>query len=278
MRRHALRLLIAFLTFACGVAATMTWLALSRAASATHAPGRLAGVQDAPATLAAMAAPPCFALSTNGAGCTHAYFPPERYGLRYGRMGREVPSYQLRDYAGLLALMNEPSLLAFNDCEGEAYRFLWPRRLAAPLAIRVWRVGDRQFLAVKQLGVERACWVEGLTLDGSVQETVRPLTKEEWTRFIVLLNEAAYWSQPPSEDLAAPSSIQSLTTADRMLEGVKDCRYYVVERSAPGGDIRLACRYLLKLSGLDIPAESFNLDQARLALPLSAPSSEAEAH
>ncbi|HEX8178357.1 MAG TPA: hypothetical protein VF525_02330 [Pyrinomonadaceae bacterium] len=275
MRRQALRLLIAFLTFACGVAANMTWLTLSRAASAAHAPGRLANVKDAPV---ALAAPPCFALSANDAGCTHAYFPPERYGLRYERTEREVPSYQLRDYAGLLALMNEPSLLAFNDCEGEAYRFLWPRRLAAPLAIRVWRVGDRQFLAVKQLGVERACWVEGLTLDGSVQETVRPLSTAEWTRFVVLLNEAAYWSQPPNEGLAAPSSIYSLMAADRVLEGVKDCRYYMVERSAPGGDIRLACRYLLKLSDLGIPTDSFNLDETRFTLPLSAASSEAEAH
>jgi hypothetical protein len=232
MRRHALRLLVALLTFTCGVAATMSWLALPPL-NDTSEPAQVADIMS------------CFSMSNAvpaAAGCTNTYFP--------ARMLTDKRSFYEQfpfvDMAGSLAYLNEPSLLSFDDCEGEAYRFLWLRAFNEPLVIRVWRQGEQQFMTVKRL--ERSCssaW-DCVDFRSSINAQTRLLTAAEWTNFVVLLNRASYWTMPVQAQ--APSA----HTTEWILEGRRDCRYFLVARRSPDDlDYRAACLYLLKLARLN---------------------------
>lgn len=238
MGRHALRLLVALLTFTCGAATTMIWLALPPL-NDTSEPVQIADIMA------------CFSLSNAvpaAASCTDNYFPARLLADQRASYG----PFTLVSLTNSLSSLDEPSLLSFNDCEGEAYRLLWLRAVDEPVAIRVWRQGEQQFMTVKW--GERLCTAPYGCADlrWSVNTQTRLLTADEWTNFVVLLNRASYWTMP-----AQAQEPRARYGAAWVLEGRRDCRYFLVARQSPDDlDYRAACLYLLNLASADTPTTS----------------------
>ncbi|MFL6208379.1 MAG: hypothetical protein ACJ74W_05985 [Pyrinomonadaceae bacterium] len=238
MRRHALRLLVALLTCACGVAATMIWLALPPL-NGTSEPVQVADIMS------------CFSMSNAvpaDASCTDPYFPA---GMLADNRTVYGP-FTFVSFASSLSALDEPSLLSFDDCEGEAYRFLSLGAYNEPVAIRVWRQGEQQFITVKRVAWSCSSHWDCADVRWSVNARTRLLTADEWTNFVVLLNRASYWTMPV-QDQAARANYGE----EWVLEGRRDCRYFLVARQSPDNlDYRAACLYLLKLASLDPPTTS----------------------
>jgi hypothetical protein len=238
MRRHALRLFVALLTFACGVAATMIWLTLPPL-NETSEPAQVSDIMS------------CFSMSNAmpaDASCTDNYFPARLLADQRAIYG----PFTFVSLTNSLAALDEPSLLSFDDCEGEAYRLLWLRSVDEPVAIRVWRQGEQQFMTVKWGA--RLCSAPYSCADfrRSVNMQTRLLTADEWTNFVVLLNRASYWTMP-----AQAQEPHARYGAAWVLEGRRDCRYFLVARQSPHDlDYRAACLYLLNLASADTPTTS----------------------
>jgi hypothetical protein len=138
--------------------------------------------------------------------------------------------------------MAEQALLSYPESQAEGYGFLGLRSFHSPVAVRVWRAGERQFLNVKQLsdagGYERG----SLTINQT-----RRITKAEWDGFASLLDRSCYWQLP------AVSGGMGNDGAQWIPEGAPEGRYHVVDRwTLRSGEFREAGLYLLKLSDLGI--------------------------
>jgi len=148
-------------------------------------------------------------------------------------------------YSRHLVAMNELPLPALAN-EDESYRFLWLRSFHRPVAIHVWRAGDRHFLVLKRLN-GRGGYAPGT----SDLYWARSLSENDWDAFMLHLEHSAYWLMPAEDDRMLEDGAQWI------LEGYRDGRYHVVDRQSPGsGAYRDACMYLLRQSGLlaEIPA------------------------
>ena len=150
-----------------------------------------------------------------------------------------------RWYSDQLEAMNELPLAALEK-EDESYRFLWLRTFHKPVAIHVWRAGDRRFLVVKRLNGRSGYDLGRFDLYWS-----HSLSEAEWDAFRLHLEHAQYWLMPTEEQKLM------FDGAEWIMEGYREDRYHVVDRKSPDpGPYRDACMYLLRQSGLlaEIPA------------------------
>jgi hypothetical protein len=103
-------------------------------------------------------------------------------------------------YSSSLAAMQEAPLSFIKDKNIETYRFLWLRSFHPPVSIRFYRANNQSYMVVKQLsgvGVPEngeANFPKTLT----VNET-RPVTEAEWQRFQELLKKSGFWSIPTED-------------------------------------------------------------------------------
>lgn len=145
-----------------------------------------------------------------------------------------------RWYGGVLRGMREPSLVDTKDENVETYRFLWLRSFHRPASIRINRIG--YFIEIFAVELDGGDGFE----PGYKRVTGKySVTPDQWCEFINRLEASQFWN---------------LETVDRsrfghdgarwVLEGVKDGRYHIVDRWSPDqGNYREACLYLLNLTG-----------------------------
>lgn len=149
-------------------------------------------------------------------------------------------------YSRYLEAMNELPLAALIN-EDESYRFLWLRTFHNPVAIHVWRAGERRFLVVKRMNGS------GGYVPGTVDlYWARSLSEDDWDIFMMHLEHSLYWSMPTRDDRMLHDGAQWI------MEGYREGRYHFVDRQSPEtGAYRDACIYLLEQSGLlaEIPTD-----------------------
>ena len=142
-------------------------------------------------------------------------------------------------YTRQLIAMNELPLPALES-EDESYRFLWLRSFHRPVAVHVWRTGERYFMVVKRLNGQGG--YEPGTFD---LYWARSLSVNEWAGFMMHLERSNYWLMPAKDDG------MGFDGAQWILESYREGRYHVVDRQSPDdGAYRDACMYLLSQSGL----------------------------
>ena len=163
---------------------------------------------------------------------------------------QDVPPSLVKWFSRLLRAMNEPSLLSSNDSLDEVYRFLWLRSFHHPIAVRVWRTGDKYFLnAVELRGAG------GYEPGKELARKARELSSEEWVTFTRSLDESCFWNLP----LQNPE-YQGEDGAEWIIEGTRLGRYHLTDVWSPtSGPYRGACIYLLSISGLGIDEKSEDL-------------------
>jgi len=142
-------------------------------------------------------------------------------------------------YSKYLRAMNEIALPSLVD-EWESYRFLWLRSFHQPIAIHVWRTGSKYFIVAK--GLNGTGGYEPGVLNFTI---AHQLSAEEWTTFLIYLEDARYWQMPTYDPRVATDGAQWI------LEGYSDHYYHVVDRYSPdSGAYYDLCLYLLKTAGL----------------------------
>lgn len=142
-------------------------------------------------------------------------------------------------YSSQLEAMNELPLAALQS-EDESYRFLWLRTFHKPVAIHVWRAGERHFIIVKRLNGRGGYDPGRFDLYWS-----HSLSEDEWEAFMLHLEHSQYWLMPTENDRILNDG------AEWIMEGYREGRYHVVDRQSPDpGAYRDACMYLLRHSGL----------------------------
>lgn len=125
-----------------------------------------------------------------------------------------------RWYSGHLAAMEEPSLSCGVLEDTETYRFVWLRTFHNPVAVRIFRRGDRYGL-------------EAVILDGAggyePGQVSRRVTKElspaQWRSVIAALDELQFWQMTTGTD-----DIIGNDGAQWIVEGRRDGRYHFVDR------------------------------------------------
>lgn len=137
--------------------------------------------------------------------------------------------------------MGEFSLLSKSDLSKEAYRFLWLRSFHHPIAVRIERSSNKTDLFFTELNGAGA-YEPGTILS----RERRSIDHSQWCEFLNKLEKANYWDLGEDRDDTGDDGSQWV------MEGVRDGRYHLVDRWTPiEGDYRLACIFLLQLSGLD---------------------------
>lgn len=142
-------------------------------------------------------------------------------------------------YGKFLKAFKEKPLFETSNKELEIYRFTWLRTFHHPVVIKIEKQKDKVSISFKELD-----GLGGYKPGKIINNEKNSMGKENWCKFIKLLNETDYWQMKTQDDVLGEDG------ASWILEGVKENRYHVVDRWSPsGGKYREACVYLLKLSG-----------------------------
>lgn len=191
----------------------------------------LAVMAAAPAELGTRVAAPCkSARETN-------YFPVGSF--------RGYPSHLDADalmrgwFSYQLSAMQEPSLLCDASEDTETYRFLWLRTFHEPVAVRIYRRGDRYGLeAVVMDG-------QGGYEPGQISKRVtKELSLAQWRRAVAALEEVQFWRMRTTT-----SDLIGIDGAKWIVEGRRGGRYHVAVRRAGFGLVPVG-EVFLDLAGL----------------------------
>jgi hypothetical protein len=143
----------------------------------------------------------------------------------------------------ILGNFQESLLDKANNKVDETYRFFWIPSFDNAVAIRIWRIGDKQFLVVKKVDGE------GFEAGKLSYEKSRSLTEEEWLKFIDLLDQTSFWKMTTKDVDEDPVT----DGAYYMIEGNKDNQFHEVHRGTGNNgisEVRELGAYLLGLSEL----------------------------
>jgi hypothetical protein len=173
-------------------------------------------------------------LSLNDNDCIPKYFPASSSANREG-------------WSAILDRFQELPLEQLPACVDESYRLIWVPTFHAPISARIWRSGEKQFLATKQLDGRGGYGMGQL----SFQDT-RSLSDDEWNEFMRLLRQSGYWDLPSNDDSPRPND-----GATWIIEGIRNGKRNQVNRHSPSYEFRQACVYLVKLSGLKTEIEKY---------------------
>jgi hypothetical protein len=134
----------------------------------------------------------------------------------------------------------------------EVYRFLWLRPRHRPIAIRFKRHLTNCTLTVQELDGHTA--EAPRTLSSTlVKPIVKPIDPAQWDRFISLMEDADYWELPrDAREMVLGGDLW-------LLEGYREGYAYEVnchvpKVSSPNPAFYRACRFLLDLAGIEVPA------------------------
>ncbi len=128
-------------------------------------------------------------------------------------------------YAKYLAALKEPSLWerSRQDPMAEVYRFLWLRSFANPITVRLIVTRDGGRLISKMTSGQGGFEPGHLVLNRESR-----LSKEATAWFLAEVKHARFWDVP-----ARDGSPAVLDGAEWIIEGVKQGRYHIVDRSSP---------------------------------------------
>jgi hypothetical protein len=169
------------------------------------------------------------------------YFPKDKFSVDWAGRDDFINDW----YGKHLKAMGEKSLLDVASVDNEIYRFLWLRSFHHPIFVRIERSQNDIKLFTKELDGAGG-YEPGKVLRS--KEIV--LKREDFCKFLTLLEKADYWNLPIEKD---DTTVVRVDGAEWILEGVKSGRYHIVDRWSPKkGEYRKACLYLLKLSGVDL--------------------------
>jgi hypothetical protein len=183
----------------------------------------------------------CLACAAIAGACAH---PPPRGPVATTRAGVGPASGNCGDatapYLAELCGMDEPSLSVSGP---ETYRFVWTRHLHNPAAVRVTRAGAD--IAVVS--------VQADARDPSAKRRHEFIVGPEiWKKLLGHLEAADFWNLPGDPE----ENERGLDGADWVIEGRRANIYHAVVRWEPKpGPFRDACEDLIRVSGLEFPAE-----------------------
>ena len=125
----------------------------------------------------------------------------------------------------------------------EIYRFYWLRTFHNPVVIRVYRIGNEEFIVSKKTDGSG-----GYNYGKLIFNQSRKMSNSEWCEFIGLMEKADFWNRKKVD-------VKKLANDGAMwdIEGVRENRYYMTgEQSPKQGEFREVCIYLMRISGLNI--------------------------
>ncbi len=152
-----------------------------------------------------------------------------------------MATFVLGWYSGQLSALKEP--LVFNQTDKTIYRFTWLRTFHKPVAIRLERTDNSYTLYWKQTSGAGGYDPGELIVNSSKQ-----LTKEQWDKFISLLQSADFWNMTTKskDDMGNDGS-------QWIIEGMTNGKYHVVDRWTPRKNNFQKCGlYLIELTELKI--------------------------
>ena len=141
----------------------------------------------------------------------------------------------------------EMSFEELPACVDESYRLIWIPAFHAPLSIRIWRSGEKQFIVTKQLDGKGGYGMGDLALHERLS-----LSDDEWNESMRLLRQTGYWDMPSLDNSPLPND-----GALWVIEGLHNRKYHRVARRSPSPEFRSASIYLVKLSGLKTEIERY---------------------
>ncbi len=208
MKRIALRLAIALLTFLIGIAAVTFWIVTRRESTKT---------------------------TEKNLDCIPIYNPDVYVG-------------QEQTWGAVtLARFNEMPLENLPACVDESYRLVWMPTFHSPVAVRVWRSGDKYFLVAKQLDGRGGYGIGNLSI-----ERTRSLTESEWMDFLNHIYPASFWGLSSTIDEPLPND-----GAAWVMEGIRNKQYHSVKRVNPQEQFADLIKYLIKMSGLETEHDKY---------------------
>ena len=158
--------------------------------------------------------------------CQETYFPMKALGD-----DSSGDQFKAKWYSQELKLLEEPSLLKQSknpSCESN--RFLWLRSFHHPVAIRL----DMRADGIGVLTTKVASGAGGFRPGHLVENTSRPLTREQTQAFLTRLLRVSFWS--------LPSHVNDETGTDWsqwVIEGVRGGKYHLADRWSPdSGPVR----------------------------------------
>lgn len=143
----------------------------------------------------------------------------------------------------------EMPLESLPSCVEESYRLMWVPTFHPPVVVRIWRSGEKYFMAAKQLDGRGGYEIGKL----SVEQT-RSLTNDEWMNFVTSLYQAGFWDIPSNINEPVPQD-----GAAWVMEGIKGKQYHSIKRRNPQGEYADLIKYLIKLSGLKTEHDKYLL-------------------
>jgi hypothetical protein len=172
------------------------------------------------------------------------YFPPNNYTGKTKDDSLHLGEYTNIWYSLILKNCEEPVLYNYKGSE-EIYRFTWLRSFNFPVVFRFQKQGFNFILTTKVLRERYDEYPDELETNDAVS-----VSFFKWYRFKGKLAEADFWKLDLNDKTARPND-----GSVWIVEGVKDGKYHMVERWAPGPDLHKACLYLLSISNLKIRKE-----------------------
>jgi hypothetical protein len=151
-------------------------------------------------------------------------------------------------YSTHLKALQELSLLQLAQNPAvQSYRFLWLRTFHHPVVVRL----DFKSDGTGAITTKVASGAGGYKPGHLVENTTRPLSREQMEKFLVAVKRAQFWELPSHETPAT----EGCDGAQWIIEGVKDGEYHVVDRWTPSsGPVRdLGMLFLTGLAQMKIP-------------------------
>jgi hypothetical protein len=157
--------------------------------------------------------------------------------------------FKAKWYSQELKVLEEPSLLdQTKNPSSESYRFLWLRSFNHPVAIRL----DIRADGIGILTTKVANGTGGFRPGHLVENTSRPITREQTQAFLARLQKVSFWS--------LPSHVNDQTGTDGsqwIIEGVKEGKYHLADRWSPDkGPVRdLGVHLAVGLAHMKVPKD-----------------------
>ncbi len=187
----------------------------------------------------------------------------------------EIDTFKLNWYSSILFCAGEPVLFNYYQ-KHDIYRFLWIRSFHKPMVFSLHKDGGKIWLVTKELDKipqfmdhfyvtypplvftskgEIDTTKRGETKIDSVVKANRQakiilnqtkqLSNKEWIEFESLLNNCAFWTTAPTEE------ILGVDGSGWIIEGHLKNKYWFVDRWSPKDRFFNAGEYLIRISGLN---------------------------
>ena len=155
-------------------------------------------------------------------------------------------TYFLERYSKHLSALKEP--LVFNQTEKTIYRFTWLRTFHKPVAIRLEKTNKSYTLYWKETS-----GAGGYDPGSLIVNSSKPLTKDQWDKFISLLQSTDFWN------MTTNANVENIADGSKwIIEGIENGKYHVVDRTSPKNNNFQTCgKYLIELTNLKVKTNDF---------------------